>query len=595
MSGLIRGGESLAIPMYYDFVIDPESIKIDAPKGSVELTKEDGIYRLRVNKPGVWNYRFVIGKRIMEERSTYIRGKTKSDRGKGRGEEKKEGDMPLAIPDECVTKITELKAENLPPMRLARELVKFVRSSLKYSNNKEAWEGYVNSPENFFHNIWQGKEADCHVSNTLAFRLLAEAGVTCRFVNGHYVKGRNKKGEAVMHSGSGHAWLEVWDSMSMKWLRLDATPSGDPTIDEAEQEKDLEEPKEKDEGDYGGDDDLIMDEKKLEEAISIMKKQKREVKLVSREDTVFAKEAGCTEAQAKEILDAFQRVREIKDENGESISEKLISEWERIVEERAVEQSEYTGPVKMSEGEILEDPVATLMDLGAGSFNPTGFSRETIEVKKAYDFGGINVLFSVDLSGSMSSPDSVSGRPKSDVQRDAIFLMVDSLMQCAFLHRRDSTEADLLPLKIMITVASDHGEVKLPLTDRWGPKEQWQFYSALKQLASGGTPTHETMDLIRQAITMENQELAQNNISEDRMPINYVIETSDGVPDDLGETLREHDKLARIKNTVVRGYVIGGTVIRRSEYTPLQSFSALATTMATDIIEQFQKLKPKIE
>lgn len=249
----------------------------------------------------------------------------------------------------------------------------------------------------------------------------------------------------------------------------------------------------------------------------------------------------------------------------------------------------------MSEGEILEDPIATLMDLGAGSFNPTGFSRETVEVKKAYDFGGINVLFSIDLSGSMSNPDSVSGRPKSDVQRDAIFLMVDSLMQCAFLHRRDSTETDLLPLKIMITVASDRGEVKLPLTDRWGPKEQWQFYSALKQLASGGTPTHETMDLIRQAITIENQELAKNNISEDRMPINYVIETSDGVPDDLGETLREHDKLARIKNTVVRGYVIGGTVIRRSEYTPLQSFSALATTMATDIIEQFQKLKPKIE
>ena len=45
-------------------------------------------------------------------------------------------------------------------------------------------------------------------------------------------------------------WLEVWDDVGQHWLRLDATPKGDPTVDEEEQEKDLE-------GKSGGDDPAL--------------------------------------------------------------------------------------------------------------------------------------------------------------------------------------------------------------------------------------------------------------------------------------------------------------------------------------------------
>jgi len=593
MYGLIRGGEPLAIPLYYNFVIDPSSLVTSTPEGGARFLKDkDGIWYLSVDKPGVWNYSFIIGKSLVELREENISDKEKEKNRK----EEKEIENQGKLSDELVGKIKELKDQRTPPMKQARELVKFIKSQLTYSNDHDAWQKYVGTPDNFFTEIWKGKEADCHVANTLAFRALKEAGLTCRFVNGHYVKDKNDKGEAIMHSGSGHAWIEVWDSIGRKWLRMDATPSGDPTIDEGEQDKDLEDPKEEDEGDYGERDE-IMDEKEVKKQIEKKKgesKKAKEKKVVNIEEAKFSSEAGCTEIQAREFLKDLERVRKIKNEKGESISDLLLDEWQKIVEERKVKKSEYRGPVRMDRGDILTDPVSAVIDLKSREFNPTGFEiRQTTE-KIDYDFGGINVLFSLDLSGSMINPDSVSGRKKSDVQRDTALLFVDSLMQCAFLHRRESTETDLLPLKIMVTVASDHGQVKLPLTDRWGPKEQWQFYSALNQLASGGTPTHETLEYIRQAIEGENKILEEKRVSVNQKPINYVIETSDGAPDDLDETLSKHDELAKMKNTVVRAYVIGDVDINRPEYTKLSSFSVLAQAMADDIIDQFHKLKPKI-
>jgi hypothetical protein len=285
-------------------------------------------------------------------------------------------------------------------------------------------------------------------------------------------------------------------------------------------------------------------------------------------------------------------VREIKNEQGESISEMMIKEWQKIVEERKTEKSEYHGPVRMNEGERLDDPVSAVIDLKAREFDPTGFEKEYRVEKREFDFGGLELFFSFDLSGSMAEPDSVSGRAKADVQRDAALLFIDSLMQCAFLHRRDAAETDLLPLKLMATVASSIGKVKLPLTDRWGPKEQWMFYYALKQLATGGTPTHQTLELIKTALLQEREMLKKKRILDEKMPLEYVIEISDGKPDDLAETTALHDELIE-KGAVIRGYLVGGMEIDRPEYTSLASFSDLPETMSTDIISQFKKLRPR--
>jgi len=396
-----------------------------------------------------------------------------------------------------------------------------------------------------------------------------------------------------MHGGSGHAWLEVWDSQSASWTRMDATPKGDPTVDEDVQEQDLKD--EPEEGDYG--DDEIMSDEDLKKKIEELKnkpdngvKPPEPTKSDHANDR-FAEKAGCTPEQAAEFLRALQRVRAIKNERGISISELLKEEWDKIRIARKIEKMDYRGPVRQDEGDVLDDPVSAFIDIRSQEYNPTGYERLAEQVREVFDFGGINIYFSFDLSGSMSEVDMATGKSKNSVQRDVALLFLDSLMQCAYNSRRDGDDSELLPIKIMATVASDTGKTVLPLTDSWGPAEQWRIYSALKRVSRGGTPMHETMALIKTAIEEEQALLKKQNVSKDRLPLDYVVEMSDGVPDDFIATQDQHERIKR-SGAVVRSYCIGGVSRSVDAAPPLTSFSELPGILAQDIVEKFSKLNP---
>ncbi|MDO9230974.1 MAG: vWA domain-containing protein [bacterium] len=260
--------------------------------------------------------------------------------------------------------------------------------------------------------------------------------------------------------------------------------------------------------------------------------------------------------------------------------------------ERKIEFDDYRGPVRMDDGDILEDPVSARIDILSKEFNPTGFEKLKREEKIETNFGGINLYFSFDLSGSMREADSVSGRRKADVQRDTALLFADSLMQCAYVSRQQSENSDLLPIKIMVTLASERGEVNLNLTDKWRPKEQWAFYSALNQLAMGGTPTHETLKLIEKDFDAEIADLKKKRISKEKLPLHYTVEISDGAPDDFDETEAMHKKLKE-KGMTIRSYCIGGISESEDAAEPIVSFSQLPEILSKDIIEKFKKLNPK--
>ncbi|MEK7643971.1 MAG: hypothetical protein AAB390_01560 [Patescibacteria group bacterium] len=477
--GKIRGNEPLALPTPDDWIFDPDSLEIDAPDGTAEVVKnQNGHWYLNVAASGIFNYQLRLGKKPYFEES----------------EKFKEAEMSGELPAELKQFITEIKASRLPIIKQKREIVKFVRNHLKYSNSREAWEYYTAKPAEYFTRIWERGEADCKVANDLACRALAEIDNDFQYVAGFYVKEKGQDGEAVLHSGNGHAWLKIWDHISRRAIKLDATPKGDPTIDQEEQERELE--GETGEGDYNNPEEEIASEEDAKKQLKEMKKKDegREGKPRSpehnQEEQSFAKLAECTPEQAREFLKALDRVREIKDEQGIPISDLMKEEWKKIIEERKVDVRDYRGPVPMDEGDRLEDPVEARIDIRSHDFNPGGFEVDEIVQKTVSDFGGLNIYFSFDLSGSMREPDGASGRIKADVQRDVGLLFVDSLMQCSYIARQAGADSDLLPIKIMVTLASDHGEVKLPLTDQWGEKEQWAFYSALTKLASGGTPTH---------------------------------------------------------------------------------------------------------
>ena len=94
-----------------------------------------------------------------------------------------------------------------------------------------------------------------------------------------------------------------------------------------------------------------------------------------------------------------------------------MREWQKIVQSRKVESTRYHGPVRRSEGDGLDDPVLASIDVASGERDPGGFEREMREQKQESDFGGIDLYFSFDLSGTMAEPDPASGRAKRDVQR----------------------------------------------------------------------------------------------------------------------------------------------------------------------------------
>lgn len=584
--GKIRGGEPLALPVPADWDCDPASLEINAPHGATHLVRnQSGRWYLQVSAPGVFVYRLRIARR------TFPEAQTRMERAECLG----------TLPDEVLNKIMELKAQSMPRLKLKRELVKFIRQHLTYSQSREAWQHYENGKTDRFKRIWERREADCMVSNLLAFRALQEIDKDVEYVAGFYVKDKNKVGDAIMHKGNGHAWLYTWDAISQKRARLDATPKGDPTLDQEEQERELE--GELGEGDYADQEDEILSEQEAKEELQNRQRQKArenestiDSKVLKFDSEVlkFAGLANCAPEQAKEFFRALERVRKITDEQGMPITELLINEWRKIIQEQLIEIPQEYGLVRLDTGDELKDPVAASIDIRSKEYNPTGFIHDrNKEIMKA-EFGGINLYFSFDLSGSMISPDPVSGRSKADVQRDAALLFVDSLMQCAYMTRRDLGDAQgdqgtTLPIKVMVTVASQSGEVKLPLTDCWGAKEQWALYTALNQPARGGTPTHTTLKLIEREFLAEKATLKEKQVTADRLPIHYTVEISDGEPDDFNATEEVHRKL-KANGMRLRSYVIGKGSRSADAAPPLASFSELPKILADDILKQFKKL-----
>lgn len=581
ISGKIKGEQILALPVFDNWTVDRNHIKTNAPKEAMSvLEDEQGKFYLRINAEGIFNYAIRIAPRL------YLKKEQKAEKFNIEGR----------LPEDLISEIQKLKDSHLPKMKLKREVVKLVRNNLIYSNSREAWDFYTeNSGQEFFSRIWQRKEADCFVSNTLAARVLAEIDEYTILVGGYYIKEKDEKGNAIMHRNNGHGWLKTWDDLSQRYVRLDATPKGDPNLDEEQQEKDLE--GESSEGDYGENEDELISEEELKEKIEKMKgeKEKKERKKptpVNLEEARFAELAECTPKQAEEFMNALYRVREIKNERGIPISDLLKSEWKKIVTERKIEVDNYRGPVRMDEGDNLTDPVSARIDILSKEFNPTGFEKLEKEEKIEMEFGGINIYFSFDLSGSMRESDGKSGRSKADVQRDMALLFVDSLMQCAYISRQQGGNSDLLPIKIMVTLASDTGETRLGLTDKWGPKEQWAFYSSLNKPASGGTPTHKALEKIEVNFNKEIAELKKKKIPKEKMPLHYVVEISDGASDDFSETEAMHEKLKN-KGMVVRSYCIGGESASVDAAEPIGSFSELPEILSKDIVEKFKKLNPK--
>lgn len=407
------------------------------------------------------------------------------------------GEVGDKFPDELRVAAMKIMEQKIPEAVKARQIVSLIRSRLEYDKDVQ-WEAiYKSDPSEYFNQIWQHKKAKCDEANTLATRFLQKQGFHTRFLGGHSVSSKSPQGWSLMIDSNRHAWMRVWDEENKEWLRLDATPKGDPNVDEEQQEQDLGE------GDWGEQEAELMSQEELDQALKIIDKEEKEKQQRQSPELKFAEEAGCSSEEAKRVLDKIRLLRE----KYKNVLQQAERQWQNLVRTNLRERIVDRGPVPLSQmDEIDEDElVAGYIEILAKEDDPLIGRREEKKIKKEKYFGGYEVYLGADMSDSMG--DTIAGRKKSDSQRDMVFLIIDSCMSASETARRKHNQLKApMPVKISLTVFGISTEIVLPLTDKWGPSEQIKIYRALDSAVGGGTPDHNALFLIQKQIEQAEAE-----------------------------------------------------------------------------------------
>lgn len=550
MVGKFQLGKMQAVDLPYDFVIDPSSI-LENEQYSVSVFRgADGVWYIQtqakenpVSKVSSWLRSKVSPQMSSSVDLEFQIGKPKNKLPSLVSEPLTQKSQPTQLPQEVLQKIQDAKTSSLDPLAKARILCGFVRNHLEYSNDSQYNAIYKQNPSQYFQSMWQNKKADCDVANTFAAEVLRQAGIPVRMVAGHYVKSPTQAGTALLHGGTGHAWLEVYDVQKQAWIRMDATPKGDPNMDEEEQEEDLN-PDQNHEGDYGEQEAEIMSDEELQELIEKLEQEERQREELNKTPEMrFAEEANCTPEEARLVMEKIRKLRTLTDAKGNNVLQQAQKVWGEVVRKNQKERTIYAGPVTMREGTDLVDPVSAWIDMKTGIDNPTGFEKPEKRIEIESTFGGFEVYIGADRSGSMNDIDPVSGLRKSEAQRDAVFLFVDSVMSNAIQAKRyEKKLKNPMPVRICVVGFGSKTEIILPLTDTWGPKEQIQLYRALDQNAGGTTPDHVALALLAQQIEQSKitEESTKQKAKSKAWKMNrFVSMFADGGSDDASKVRQQ--------------------------------------------------------
>ncbi|MBI5794128.1 hypothetical protein HZA87_03515 [Candidatus Uhrbacteria bacterium] len=454
-----------------------------------------------------------------------------------------EGEIPSvseSFPEELLAFATKLKAERLPHATKVRQLASFIRKHLEYDMDPK-WDAvYKANPRKYFEEIWKNKKAKCDEANTLLVRLLTKMGVYAQFLGGHSVRAKSLLGEAMLLENNRHARAAAWDPQEKKWIRLDATPAGDPNVDPEEQEADLGE------GDYGEQEAELMSEEELQKRLAKAEKEEQAEQEHLSPELAYAKEAGCSPEEARVVLKKIAELRKTHT----TVLRDADRQWQTLVRENTREQIVDRGPVPMSQMDEIDpdELVGGVVQVRAGEKDPLLGMREDVQKTKEKWFGGYEVFIAADMSGSMD--ETINGVKKVDAQRDMVFLLVDSCMSAAVVTKQKVRQLKApMPVKVSVAVFGVKTEIVLPLTEAWTPKEQIVLYRALNAGAGGGTPDHAALSLLGKAIkestNMEEAQRAKKPaLKKNKWGMRrFVIATADGGSDNPASVKKVNQQL----------------------------------------------------
>ncbi|TAL50645.1 hypothetical protein EPN81_02175 [Patescibacteria group bacterium] len=455
--------------------------------------------------------------------------------------------MPVQFSEETQQFIAKIRSSKKTKLAKAWALAAYTQQHLTYSNDSSLNAIYDSDPRGYFGSIDTHQMADCDVSNTYFAALCAQLNIATRQVVGHSVKGKNATGASEIHSGTGHAWSEVWDETTLRWERIDATPAGDPNLEE-EQTKGSQQ---KVPGDYGKQEAKRISDEKLE-ALRKELAEKKEQLSYTREERELSRVTGIELKEARQIVKEIDVAEDTRLPNGKRIVDVLSRLFNAIVESRKVVVEEYDSPVRKAEGgEGIEEIVRHKIGISSGDSDPV--SRERIEDEEDVEpsIGGFDLYIIGDKSGSMSS--TVEGEELWKMQRRAEYLIFSSL------HRfQRALERAGIPSEESLSVRTEgisfrgSGEEDIdldkPLSPKFLPQDKVRLWHSLTDQGYSNGDV-EALNYIYGQI-LDEQALEKKGVSMKKR-LRLVVACSDGGPDSPSKVQEYAEALGKLGAVVV--------------------------------------------
>lgn len=461
-------------------------------------------------------------------------------------------DMPSEFSEETERKLSEIASQKRGNIARARAVKRYVCSRVQYLAPKDQSEAeyfndlYRNSPKGFAGAVDEVKKADCDVANTYFAALCARIGIPVRHCVGHSVKGRDEKGFSNINSGTGHGWSEVWDEAGKEWARMDATPPGDPNLDEQDQAEGDNIP-----GDFGEPEAVRPTDEQLEELRRKLLEHKEKLSY-TKEERRLAEAAGVELREARQIVKEINEAEKTRLPSGELVVDALSRLFNAIVESRKSVAVAYDGPVRRREGgEGIEDIVRHRVGISARDADPMSREKPVEETKEEKTIGGFDLYLIGDKSGSMQS--SVEGERLWQMQRRAEYLIFSSLhrfeknLERAGLQKKDALSVRTQGISFRGS-GSDDIDLDKPLSGNFTAGDKVKLWRSLTEQGTGNGDVA-ALSYIFEQIEAEIQEVEKRGGRNNRLRM--IIACSDGGPDSPTGVRELAQKLGRLSAVVV--------------------------------------------
>jgi uncharacterized protein YegL len=458
--------------------------------------------------------------------------------------------MPCDLTDETMQKIKEINQKRKGNLAKARGLASYTMRHITYPKKSyfttdiPSFDAlYAGHPNGKIGGIDRIKIADCDTAADYGAGLCSQLDIPVRLVKGHMVKGKDKDGNARITSATGHGWLEVWDEVDSKWVRVDFTPPGDPNMEE-KQEKGESVP-----GDYGEQEALGPTDEELAKLEAQLSELTERLSYTPSEREL-AEATGVDLKEARSIVKEIQKAEGTRLKNGELVTDVLSQLFSRIVETRKTSKPDYTGRLRKKEGgEEIEDIVAHVVGVKSGEQDPISRQISQEKIHQAATFGGFDIYLVGDKSGSMSQ--TVDGETKWKMQRQAQYLILSSLNRFSEnLKRAETIMTDPLNVRTQAISFRNPNEIDVdkPLSSQFTPADKVALW---KSLGNQGSRNGDIAALtqIYEQIKTEVTETEKQGKKDSRLRI--IIVCSDGYPDDERMVHQLAEDLGKLNAVVV--------------------------------------------